>query len=582
MTGFVMLLQKLADLLFISGLDPEKIDTIFDSINREENFHLKLLNIDTYWGGDLVEFNKIEWKRLQDIKSKKKRGKVLLLDTMGFADKRIMCGNYECNDINQVERKYVNKLLKRHFVLARFAREELIPYLITANFDLLLEGAYRLAGLVEYDVNKLSNDDTFSVIGNPTDFYKYGSGYNNSLIIKIHGCVKKYRDAVDSSKLEEYLNSIVFTYREIQNWREDSWSRDFVQNQLRTKTMVFAGYSGMDPVLHDTFRNVYDEMETKYYSKSIDKETTLSESKDIDVAPAYFLGPKGKKEFHGMEILRAASRAIGKNNPDIIDHENYLFFSVEKNSFQTIDDLFVWLYHITYRKKQRKILETDLWKTVTSLLGNQCSRSDMSKIITGFDHIVDEESIIYNNIALDETNRNEFNNIINWTYYFHPNLLREIFYGSERLAVKSFDLRSNELFSDNWYYPMCKHADWATWCVVVELALRNLAKEMHSGQKIEPLSAKKPAVKILGTDDRYSGIGLIIAIEDNLFMQREKKLHGVYRKIISWELATHSTFWDITKKKDSAFSVPDARVVWRWALGDFKTDDSKNYLGEKT
>ena len=53
---------------------------------------------------------------------------------------------------------------------------------------------------------------------------------------------------------------MVFTYREIQHWWEDSWSWDFLRTLLRTQTIVFCGYSGADPVLHDTFRTVYEEM----------------------------------------------------------------------------------------------------------------------------------------------------------------------------------------------------------------------------------------------------------------------------------------------------------------------------------
>ena len=53
---------------------------------------------------------------------------------------------------------------------------------------------------------------------------------------------------------------MVFTYREIQNWRKDSWSRDLVSTLLRTRTIVLCGYSGTDPVVHDTFRTVYEEI----------------------------------------------------------------------------------------------------------------------------------------------------------------------------------------------------------------------------------------------------------------------------------------------------------------------------------
>ena len=75
------------------------------------------------------------------------RGKALFLDTMGFGQSMVMGGDPDNRDINVVIDSYQRLLLPRHHLLARLAREGLCPTLITTNFDLLLEGAYRLAGL---------------------------------------------------------------------------------------------------------------------------------------------------------------------------------------------------------------------------------------------------------------------------------------------------------------------------------------------------------------------------------------------------------------------------------------------------
>src|SRR5205085_8134594 len=118
------------------------------------------------------------------------------------------------------------------------------------------------------------------------------------LFLKIHGCVHRYRaERVSSASLARYLPSMVFTYREIQNWRKDSWSRDLVTTVLRTRTIVLCGYSGADPVVHDTFRTVYEEI---LAHRPPNADALPEETRD---ARAFFTGEAGKAEFAGLEIL---------------------------------------------------------------------------------------------------------------------------------------------------------------------------------------------------------------------------------------------------------------------------------------
>ena len=126
--------------------------------------------------------------------------------------------------------------------------------------------------------------------------------------MKIHGCAERYRlEKQTKERWSAYLPSIVFTYREIQNWRKDSWSRDLVSTLLRTRTMVLCGYSGADPVLHDTFRTVYEEIRAQ--------DRGRVSTQQPDKVRAYFTGGATSREFYGIEILRAASRAAGIENP---------------------------------------------------------------------------------------------------------------------------------------------------------------------------------------------------------------------------------------------------------------------------
>src|SRR5262249_24628650 len=101
----------------------------------------------------------------------------------------------------------------------------------------------------------------FTRIADATQFFSHGEAQQAAMITKIHGCVDSYREArKDVAAWRSVLPTMVFTFREIQNWREDSWSRDLLKTLRRTHSVVFAGYSGMDTVIHDTFRSVYEEM----------------------------------------------------------------------------------------------------------------------------------------------------------------------------------------------------------------------------------------------------------------------------------------------------------------------------------
>src|SRR4029077_18373413 len=144
-------------------------------------------------------------------------------------------------------------------------------------------------------------------VAGPTDFFDRGTAYRAALLLKIHGCVHRYREERDRKTLAKYLPSMGFTYREIQNWRKDSWSRDLVSTLLRTRPIVLCGYSGTDPVVHDTFRTVYEEI-SSHRPPKLDDASAKNAASPTDTR-AFFTGAAGKAEFAGLEILRAGSRA---------------------------------------------------------------------------------------------------------------------------------------------------------------------------------------------------------------------------------------------------------------------------------
>ena len=73
-------------------------------------------------------------------------GKALFLETMGFAKTEVFGGDPRVNPVQAAISSYGSRLLNRHFIIARLAREGVAPLILTTNFDLLLEGACRAAG----------------------------------------------------------------------------------------------------------------------------------------------------------------------------------------------------------------------------------------------------------------------------------------------------------------------------------------------------------------------------------------------------------------------------------------------------
>ena len=294
--------------------------------------------------GDFLRLLKLAGR---DLAGRRAAGKALFLDALGFRHPNVMGGDPAMEtDLEMVEKSYHALLFPRHHVLARFAREGWCPTLITTNFDLLLEGAYRLAGFSGATASEshfpTSVTNGYEVVSDDVEFFNRAKAFRTAVVVKIHGCARQYRNSLaDPEEWEAYLRALVFTYREIQNWREDPWAADFLRTQLRTRTVVFCGYSLRDPVIHDTFRTVYEEMARARRDHGGNRVEKNSAKK----APAYFFASAADQSFHGLAVLNAASEATGCDDVDLTEHPNYLRFHFRgTGGFPDIDELFRWLY----------------------------------------------------------------------------------------------------------------------------------------------------------------------------------------------------------------------------------------------
>lgn len=443
-------------------------------------------------------------------------GKALFLDTMGFANGAVMGGDSSADDMRQVASSYRNKLFDRHHVLARLAREGLCPIVLTTNYDLLLEGAWRLSGF-DFESELAQGRERLpdvpwervARISSPLEFVKSGKAVRTSLVVKVHGCADLYRKVRKTNgSWRRYLESMVFTYREIQNWRQDSWTRDFLATLQRTRTVVFIGYSLQDPVIHDTFRTTYEEMARQRHSTPPVMGTADGQScyPKSESAPAFFFAPRdGTHSFHGTEVLNAATFAVGAAPRHGHDHENYIGFyyrnghSPASGRFPNLDDLFRWLFHCVVRQRQRQCLEHRLCGAATLLLPRRARPSEIAAILASFDEVVKHESVQMDSVlrtaaekqaqATDNQHdrfleseaktaatvaRRQLTETTAWTHDFHPSLLQEFACCDlvQRNGGPGMSLET--VRGSPWYFPLSANLGWTAWGVVVELAVRRL------------------------------------------------------------------------------------------------------------
>jgi hypothetical protein len=510
-------------------------------------------------------------------------GKALFLETMGFADRAVMAG-LPCDlDLDTVEESYAGRLLPRHRVLAWLAREGLAPALLTTNFDLLLEGAYRLAGLTprfaRWDIPQPlqvpqpvkgappATFDFFLRITSATEFFGRGDDRRSAQLLKIHGCAESYRWVRDRAEsVQGYLPAVVFTFREIQNWREDSWSRDLLSTLLRTRTIVFCGYSGADPVLHDTIRTVYEEMARRRSTLGLEHTSTGVE------APAFFLGSSGKTEFHGMEILRAASRAAG-GNPGLTDHLNYLRFhfpaAAGTSPFPLLDEVMRWLFHLAFRRRQYQALEGDLGRVATVLLGHPCPEVERGAVLEEFEALRRAEEAAA--AAWDEQpgHRLQFDRMVGWIERFQVRLLREFALADAVLRSSGPGLELDRLRRSQWYYPALDHTDWAAWGAVVELALRRRIaawQKVNRWEKDNPWlstapGSRHPALLYARGASSPTPSCMTVRLLPPGGRDEVTEHRWACRRHRAWELDYSEIPW---RRKEKG-STPGAEILWQWA-----------------
>lgn len=519
-------------------------------------------------------------------------GKALFLDTMGFRNAGVMGGEPCRLRPEDAVASYGDKLLPRHQVIARLAREGFCTTTLTTNYDLLLEGAFRQAGFTYANSERFvpeSYFQDFACIASPSEFFTEGKAHRTAVLVKIHGCAERYRriPAAKAEALRAYLRSMVFTYREIQNWREDSWAADYLRTLLRTQTVVFCGYSVQDPVIHDTFRTVYEEMVREGAGAGA---SAVGEAREPGQAPAFFFAPDPEKqEFYGMEVLHAASRAIGAQARPLDPHPNYLGFHFRSSrKFPHLDELFRWLFHAVLRQRQERALAGDLDRTVTVLLRKRRRDSDLDQVRRGFQTVWTTEKARAADWTDSARSRFEHDSLCSWTEEFHTGLLREFAAHEEFQRTRGASRRLGLMRSLRWHYPSMERSGWTCWGVVVELALRRMLGRV--GGEADPLRAvgrvragvcQQPTVVFPADPQGRALAALTIRFSGLDRVGQESRLWGQVARRTFWDLKPEDAPWPLPEAGTAVPAgvdpaswralgrrvryAPDVETIWRWA-----------------
>lgn len=398
-------------------------------------------------------------------------GKVIFIETVGLGNRQTM-QSYQDADAKPVSQRY--------HVFGKLAKEGLSPIVIATNYDLLIERGYQAVGLEMTDGCSSSQEGCSHLpkcvlpIRQPSDFFMQGS-LNPAHILKVHGCAQQYRTvkkalgdakpaelATTQKQFEDYLASIIYTYREIQHWRDDGWSRDYLQTLLRTKSFVFCGYSAADPVMHVTIRHIYEEMARK----------EVGQSSDAFVSPAF--STRGDAlEFDSLEILNAASKAIGtKGRPD--GHRAYLPFDYGNKTFPGCDCLFRTVLHRTLRQLQLQILTDHIDTLALTLFGKPKPAHEVNRLKERFNELIEQEK---EQVLSDKKQPAEkvMEGQMAWTEHFPQQVLSLFQHAGARRFGKS---------TVKGYIPLRQYPVWSCFAILLELAIR------HGYQKLFGIQGK--------------------------------------------------------------------------------------------
>ena len=499
-------------------------------------------------------------------------GKILFLETMGFGDSEIMGGipqktsrkdllaSYRISLPGAGAAFYGSRILPRHEVIARLAREGCIPDVGTTNFDLLLEGGFRLAG---FDLQSAGDGRHLAALStlhrSSCAADNAGSGKPGAVaLFKVHGCVDGFRlrmEAVEGCQpnskttrireLCDYLNQMVYTYRPLQHWRDEPWAQDNLRSLFRRRQTVFLCYGGLDTVIHSTFREVSEETRN------------TSRAWVVDPSPESFWTRQMLDAFESESCLNSHRRALDFS---------YFNSDPQKKRLPDIDHLLMIKNHLIVRHIQRQHLDDylgDLWTRQ-----GQIGRHPL-KIERAFDRMCDRElKVLKALLQAASTNPKHWerlNRLLGWTWHWHPALIREHKFALLQQQHTSLNWSEYQVGRSHVYVGMKENPLWTAWGVVLEMAVRKLVSPRHPRRlgsiRFESLHEEALPTLLYRTKSK-SWCGLRLHQSGALSNRRANLVHTrvPVKSLKLWECDG----WSVIDPTQRCSLSQD---LWKWAAG---------------
>lgn len=168
-----------------------------------------------------------------------------------------------------------------HRALAMMVREGLLWEILETNYDELVETAVKEtfgdSGCPGRCVTVIRDLDSYrNESATPRDERSYTA---LAKVIKLNGCAGAYREAwqehensasgsadpqgsSSNPRMKTAAERIILTEQQLQNWGDKLWARDLLSDRVRSRSLLFVGFAGQDPIVRHHAIQVLQEFQS--------------------------------------------------------------------------------------------------------------------------------------------------------------------------------------------------------------------------------------------------------------------------------------------------------------------------------
>jgi hypothetical protein len=279
-----------------------------------------------------------------------------------------------------------------------------------------------------------------------------------------------------------------------------------------------------------------------------------------------------------LEILRAASRVAGTEASGLTDHDNLIQFKVGDGEFPDLDNVMTWIFHVTYRKKQRAALRSELGLLAERFLERPAHPNELKAAEAAFSEIISAEERIAEAWKGGPEDRSMFRRMVSWTTAFHPAFMRELACAEVLRREPGPGVVLTDLRRPTWYFPVLDRPAWTAWGVVLELALRRMLVTWCGEPKrwaeicpeVQPGLGLHPSmVFVRRREGVTSTCSLTLYVEAYEPRWYTPRVRGAFDLQWSWRLPTTDLPWPSKPSVESPvgeFPLPSARELLATAI----------------